>query len=142
MVSNTISNWREALLPEQACIEDAIRSLNEAAVQIAIVVNAAGELIGTITDGDIRRGLLRGLHVGSPIESIIFRAPLVVPPEMRGEITLAECAGHRRRKPTSDSFYASMYKACKHCEKNQFEVQGSRFKVFNHEPKATNVEPN
>lgn len=86
MVSNTISTWRETLLPEQACIEDAIRSLNEAAVQIAIVVNGAGELVGTITDGDIRRGLLRGLHVGSPIESIIFRAPLVVPPEMRGEV--------------------------------------------------------
>lgn len=86
MVSSTISTWRETLLSEQACIEDAIRSLNEAAVQIAIVVNGAGELVGTITDGDIRRGLLRGLHVGSPIESIIFRAPLVVPPEMRGEV--------------------------------------------------------
>ena len=72
----------------------------------------------------------------------VFGGLSVECPEMRGEITLAECAGHRRRKPTSDSFYASMYKACKHCEKNQFEVQGSRFKVFNHEPKATNVEPN
>lgn len=85
MASNSIGNWREVLLLEQACIEDAIRCLNEAALQIVIVINPDGALIGTITDGDIRRGLLRGLHVGSPIESIIFKAPLVVPPEMRSE---------------------------------------------------------
>ena len=45
----------------------------------------------------------------------VFGGLSVECPEMRGEITLAECARHRRRKPTADSFYASMYKACKHC---------------------------
>lgn len=84
MVSNA-SNWRETLLQEDASIEKAILCLNEASVQIAIVVNKAGELVGTITDGDIRRGLLRGLHVGSPIDGIIYRNPMVVPPEMRSE---------------------------------------------------------
>lgn len=85
MVSNKVVNWREALLPEGACIKDAIRCLNEAALQIAIVINSSGEFVGTLTDGDIRRGLLRGLHVDSLVESIVFKASLVVPPEMRSD---------------------------------------------------------
>lgn len=84
-MSNPVSNWREALLHVDACIRDAIRCLNEAALQIVIVVGDSGELAGTITDGDIRRGLLRGLTVDSGIDTIIFREPLVVPPGMRGE---------------------------------------------------------
>lgn len=84
-MSSPVSNWQEALLPATACIKDAIRCLNEAALQIVIVVGQSGELVGTITDGDIRRGLLRGLTVASSIETIIFREPLVVPPGMRGE---------------------------------------------------------
>lgn len=85
MLSKAVSNWREALLREDATIEQAIRNLNEAAVQIVVVIDKDGELIGTITDGDIRRGLLRGLSIKSPIESIIYRNPLVVPPDMRSE---------------------------------------------------------
>ena len=38
-------------------------------------------------------------------------------PELRGNITLAECAGHRKREPVSDSFYARMYRACQKCER-------------------------
>jgi len=85
MTSNTILNWQEALLLEGATIEEAIRCINDAALQIVVVVNEHGELVGTITDGDIRRGLLRGLSVQSSTESIVYRNPLVVPPDMRGE---------------------------------------------------------
>lgn len=88
MVTSTSAaeNWREALLHKQCSIEDAICCLNNAALQIVIVVDRDGSLIGTITDGDIRRGLLRGLTVGSAIDSIVMRSPLVVPPEMRGDL--------------------------------------------------------
>lgn len=85
VVSNTVLNWQDALLSEHACIKDAIRCLNEAALQIAVVVNHAGRFVGTLTDGDIRRGLLRGLNVDSLIENVICRDSLVVPPEMRGD---------------------------------------------------------
>ena len=34
-----------------------------------------------------------------------------------GEIPLALCAEHRRRPPTTDSFYARMYRACQACER-------------------------
>lgn len=72
--------WRNAVLPQVATIQDAIRNLDESALRIVLVVSPEGMLLGTLTDGDIRRGLLRGLDLSSAIESIIHRDPLVVPP--------------------------------------------------------------
>ena len=39
---------------------DAIKSINKGNAYIALVVDHGMKLIGTITDGDIRRGLLNG----------------------------------------------------------------------------------
>lgn len=80
--------WQKALLPVDATLQQAIRNLDETALQIALVVSPEGALVGTLTDGDIRRGLLRGLNLDSPIETIIYREPLVVPPQMGSEMVL------------------------------------------------------
>jgi len=80
--------WRQALLPVGSSIQQAIRNLDQVAIKIVMVVNEAGELEGTISDGDIRRGLLRGLDLNSPIASVIHRNALVVPPEMGREMVL------------------------------------------------------
>lgn len=80
--------WRKALLPESATIQQAIRTLDDAALQIVMVVSPDGVLQGTITDGDIRRGLLRGLDLGSQIDSIIHRNAFVAPPEMGRDMVL------------------------------------------------------
>jgi dTDP-glucose pyrophosphorylase len=73
--------WRKTLLPVSASLQDGIRCLDETGLQIAIIVAEGGALMGTLTDGDIRRGLLRGLDLSSPVERIINRDPLVVPPQ-------------------------------------------------------------
>jgi dTDP-glucose pyrophosphorylase len=85
VASNSAINWKGALLPEGASIEQAIRRLNDAALQIVMVINSDGQLVGTITDGDIRRGLLRGLTVADATDDIVARQALVVPPDMRPE---------------------------------------------------------
>ena len=74
--------WRKALLPNDATMQQAIRLLNDASLQIALVVTTDGRLVGTLTDGDIRRGLLRGLKMDDSVDSIVRREPLVVPPQM------------------------------------------------------------
>ncbi|MEI7612336.1 MAG: nucleotidyltransferase family protein [Betaproteobacteria bacterium] len=74
--------WRQAILPVDSSIQQAISNLDQVAIKIILVVNEAGELEGTISDGDIRRGLLKGLDLSSPIASVIYRNALVVPPEM------------------------------------------------------------
>jgi dTDP-glucose pyrophosphorylase len=80
--------WQNALLAADATLQDAVRNLDSSALQIALVVSAEGKLKGTITDGDIRRGLLRGLSLSSPIDSIIHSDPMVVPPEFGRDMVL------------------------------------------------------
>ena len=78
--------WRRAILPANATIEQAIRNLDQVAIKIVMVVNERSELEGTISDGDIRRGLLKGLDLGSPITNVIHRNALVVPPGIAREM--------------------------------------------------------
>ncbi|WP_078125510.1 nucleotidyltransferase family protein [Leptospira alexanderi] len=82
------TTWHSALLPLGSTIQDVIRNLDESALQIALIVSEENHLIGTITDGDIRRGLLRGLDLSSPIDSIVFRESLVVTPQMSREMVV------------------------------------------------------
>ena len=80
--------WRQAILPANATIEQAIRNLDEVAIKIALVVDEAGRLEGTISDGDIRRALLRGLNLHSPVASVIHRNALVVPVEIERDMVM------------------------------------------------------
>ena len=83
-----IEIWRQAILPAGATIQQAIRNLEQVAIKIVLVVNEHGQLDGTISDGDIRRGLLRGLDLKSPITSVIHREALVVPPGLGRETVM------------------------------------------------------
>lgn len=71
-------NWKRAILPLNSSIEDAIRTLNDSALKIVLVLDQDERLLGTISDGDIRRGLLKGLRISSPISTIINLHPTVV----------------------------------------------------------------
>jgi len=84
-VTITEDIWRKAILRENATIQDVISNLDKVAIRIVLVVDDAGKLIGTVSDGDIRRGLLRGLDLKSSIESVVYRSPLVVPCELDRE---------------------------------------------------------
>ena len=80
--------WARAILFPDATIQQAISNLDQVAIKIAMIVNAGGELEGTISDGDIRRALLKGLDLSSPITSIIHRNAVVVPPELDREVVV------------------------------------------------------
>lgn len=81
-MSSAEERWRQAILPSDSTIQEAILNLDQVAIKIVLVVNERGVLQGTISDGDIRRGLLKGLGLNSAIESVIHRNALVVPPEI------------------------------------------------------------
>lgn len=97
------NDWRRAVLTADASLQDAIRCLNESSFQIVLVVAADGTLLGTLTDGDLRRGLLRGCGLGSPIESMVVRNPMVVPPELgRGAVLQLMQANRIHQLPVVD----------------------------------------
>ena len=84
--SNNI--WRKSLLFESASIQDAVANLNNSGLQIIVVVAYDETFVGTITDGDIRRGLLKGLQMKDPISSIVNREALIAPKEMPNELAI------------------------------------------------------
>lgn len=88
LVPECKTDWRKALLGLGSSLQQAINNLNESTLQIALIVNPAGALIGTLTDGDIRRGLLRGMSLNDAIDSLINCNPLVVPPKLSRESVL------------------------------------------------------
>jgi dTDP-glucose pyrophosphorylase len=69
---------RQLSLPCEAAVRAAMTVINNGDPKIALVVAADGRLAGTVTDGDIRRGFLRGLTLESPITEVMFRRPLTV----------------------------------------------------------------
>lgn len=52
-------------------IKDALRQLNESTVKILFVVDDVMRVLGTITDGDIRRGILNGLTLDSGLSDVM-----------------------------------------------------------------------
>ena len=64
-------------LYKNSSIKNALNIINKGRMQIALVINESNKLIGTITDGDIRRGLLEGFNLDNSIENIFFKNPTV-----------------------------------------------------------------
>ena len=48
-------------------MQTAIATLDKAAVRIVVVLDDANRLLGTITDGDIRRALLRHMNMDTSV---------------------------------------------------------------------------
>jgi dTDP-glucose pyrophosphorylase len=77
-----ISNWKKAVISANATLRDAAKSLTESSLKIVLVIDDSGKLLGTISDGDIRRGLLRELMLDSVVNEVLRKNPLVVPEGM------------------------------------------------------------
>jgi dTDP-glucose pyrophosphorylase len=86
MIDNAL--WRKTLLSPDASIRDAIELLIDSSLRIALITDSSGRLVGTITDGDIRRGLLKGLSISSQIAEIVNTKPIVVPQSFSRESVL------------------------------------------------------
>ena len=54
-------------------IKKALEVISETGLKIAIVVDENNKLIGTLTDGDIRRGFLKGLDINNSIKTIFSK---------------------------------------------------------------------
>lgn len=69
------NNWRNvALRPEQS-IRDALEIINTHALQVALIINEKDNLLGVVTDGDIRRGLLKNLSLDAKVASVMNTSP-------------------------------------------------------------------
>ena len=62
-------------LRSKANLETAIKYLGKNNLQFLIVLNDKNKLIGTITDGDVRRALIKGYGMDTSISKIMNKKP-------------------------------------------------------------------
>jgi UDP-hydrolysing UDP-N-acetyl-D-glucosamine 2-epimerase len=67
-------------IPATASLRDALAAIERGASQIALVTDRDGLLTGTIVDGDVRRALLGGATLDSPIAGHATLIPVVASP--------------------------------------------------------------
>lgn len=70
----TIS-WRDIAVDSEASVQEAWETLDQGSLQIALVIDDDCHLAGTVTDGDVRRALLRGKTMQSPITEVMNANP-------------------------------------------------------------------
>lgn len=70
-------NWQQTLLTSTATLQDAIQSLEASSQQIVLIVSSERELLGIITDGDIRRAFMKGGNLNMPVTEVMFNTPTV-----------------------------------------------------------------
>ncbi len=74
-----MDEWKKILISPQTEIHKAIEIIDKNALQIAFVIDQDHKLLGTITDGDVRRGLLKGISLDCPVQQIMNERPITIP---------------------------------------------------------------
>ena len=72
-----MKNYKNILVKKSSTIKEALQIIDKGAIQIALVIDEDEKLLGTLTDGDIRRGLLDNLTLENSVETIIFKTPTI-----------------------------------------------------------------
>lgn len=67
-------------IAEDASLREAMEAIDHGAVEIALVADSQGRLLGTLSDGDIRRALLSGATLTNAVGPYITTNPRTTPP--------------------------------------------------------------
>ena len=89
-----MKDWKNTLAKPDQSLSDAMRLMDQSSAQIVLVVDARNHLLGTVSDGDIRRSILKGAALDSSLEKVMCKKPTT------GSITMnrAECLALLHRK--------------------------------------------
>lgn len=77
-MTSQLDLWREVIVEIDTPIKIAIERLNKVGIKIALVLDKNYRLLGTISDGDFRRGMLSGLTLEDTVEKIMNKNPRTV----------------------------------------------------------------
>ncbi len=71
-----MKDWKKTSVGPETSIKKTMAVIDKSALQIALVVDPDDKLLGTVTDGDIRRGILKGISLDEPVKRIFYVSPL------------------------------------------------------------------
>ena len=71
-----MSSWQDALVSSSMTLRQTIEAITNSALQIALVVDDNKKLIGTVTDGDIRKAILAGKDLNITAAEAMRKSPI------------------------------------------------------------------
>jgi len=72
-----MKNIEDIIVKESTSILEVLKIIDKSSKQLAIVVDENKKLLGTISDGDIRRALLNNISLNESVKNIYFKTPTV-----------------------------------------------------------------
>jgi dTDP-glucose pyrophosphorylase len=68
-------NWQKVVIEPSTSIKEALKVIDKEALRVALVVNN-NKLVGMVTDGDVRRGILQGLELSASVSEVMCTNPI------------------------------------------------------------------
>ncbi|ATF91959.1 nucleotidyltransferase family protein [Cedecea neteri] len=68
--------WKNVLIKADNTIREALEIINKEALKVVLVVDDAENLLGVITDGDIRRSILNNIELSAPVSLVMNKNPI------------------------------------------------------------------
>lgn len=62
-----MKNWKDIVVAPETSLRDAIKRIDVAGIQMALVADADFRLRGVLSDGDVRRAILNGIDLDCPV---------------------------------------------------------------------------
>lgn len=84
-----MKDWKKTLINPATPIIEAMRIIDTSALRIALVTDETSRLVGVVTDGDIRRGILNGVSLEKPVRMIMYRDFTAATLKMQKEAIIA-----------------------------------------------------
>jgi dTDP-glucose pyrophosphorylase len=75
-----VRDWRPAAIAPTDSIFEALAAIQRGSLQIALVTDGEQRLLGVVTDGDIRKHILNGVSLESPIAPLMNKDPVTADP--------------------------------------------------------------
>ena len=85
----------DIIINEFTVIMDVLKIIDRSSKQLAIVVDENKKLLGTISDGDIRRAILNNISLEDTVKNIYFKAPTVANINDSRETIINICASKK-----------------------------------------------
>ncbi len=84
-----MKDWKTLLISLNTTMAEAIEVLDRGAQRIALVVDEQYRLLGTVTDGDVRRALIKHLTMELPVREMMCELPHKAHADWSRELVLA-----------------------------------------------------
>lgn len=81
--------WKSVAIPPDTSLGEAIRRVDQTGLQVALIIAPDGRLGGILTDGNVRRAILAGKSLDTPVAEVMHATPTSAPDTASREELLA-----------------------------------------------------